>query len=450
MTEYFNNIISSLKSFATGLKLTMQHFNNKKDLVATLQYPNEKWPLPERKIGFEFSDYNSIRTKLHVDIDDCIGCLKCERACPVDCIKIETVKPPKGSDYDCGITSNDTKKKMLVVRHSIDMSECMYCNLCTFPCPEDCIYMVGGPNQHKKDIDYEYTKYNRNELITDFTTISDEEIKKAGGEAYLAKRNWIDEQRKAGLPIDNYPEPEKKIVKKAKIDPLQNISKPDFSVINLIEDRVVRSIAKKAFIASFKSKLNAKETADAVRVALVDAEKYTDDLENIINQIKEMNIEPIASVDKTPKVNVDEVTVKSFNDLSDKMVRGLSKKAFLAGKKLHSEIPKILEHVQNTLLESDMLTEEVSSLLEKLNASIASSITKENSNVVEPLFDIKKLNEIEDKMVRGTAKKTYISGKKSGLTSKEILTNIRTTLEKSSNLDSNTEELLKSIESECK
>ena len=28
---------------------------NKKDLVATLQYPNEKWPLPERNIGFDHS-----------------------------------------------------------------------------------------------------------------------------------------------------------------------------------------------------------------------------------------------------------------------------------------------------------------------------------------------------------------------------------------------------------
>ena len=35
------------------MKLTLKHFNNKEDLVATLQYPHEKWPIPEKNIGFE-------------------------------------------------------------------------------------------------------------------------------------------------------------------------------------------------------------------------------------------------------------------------------------------------------------------------------------------------------------------------------------------------------------
>ena len=51
------------------------------------------------------------------------------------CIKIDTIKPSKGNDFDCGITSNDTKKKMIVPRFTIDMSECMYCDLCVHPCP---------------------------------------------------------------------------------------------------------------------------------------------------------------------------------------------------------------------------------------------------------------------------------------------------------------------------
>ena len=61
----------------------------------------------------------------------------CERACPVDCIKIEDVKAKKGVDFDYGTTSNETKKKLLVSRFTIDMSECMYCNLCVYPCPEN-------------------------------------------------------------------------------------------------------------------------------------------------------------------------------------------------------------------------------------------------------------------------------------------------------------------------
>ena len=176
MSDYFNNIVYGIKSFVTGLGLTLKHFRNKKNLVATLQYPNEKWPQPERNIGFDLSEYNQIRSRLHVDIDDCIGCLQCERACPVDCIKIDTIKPPKGSDYDCGMTSNDTQKKMIVPRFTIDMSECMYCNLCVYPCPEECIYMVGGPNEEKHEMDYEFSQYERHGLVYEFATATDQDI----------------------------------------------------------------------------------------------------------------------------------------------------------------------------------------------------------------------------------------------------------------------------------
>ena len=72
ITAYFNNIATGVKSFITGLSLTFEHFKNKKENVATLQYPHEKFPLPEKKIGFEPSEYNVIRSRLHVDIDDCI------------------------------------------------------------------------------------------------------------------------------------------------------------------------------------------------------------------------------------------------------------------------------------------------------------------------------------------------------------------------------------------
>ncbi len=98
MAQYFVNIFNGIKALVGGMSLTIQHMRKKKELVATMQYPHEKWPLPEKDIGFEHKEYNVIRSRLHVDIDDCIGCLQCERACPVDCIKIDTIKPSKDSD----------------------------------------------------------------------------------------------------------------------------------------------------------------------------------------------------------------------------------------------------------------------------------------------------------------------------------------------------------------
>jgi len=199
MNTYFQDIFEGLKTFIGGLKLTMHHYRNRKELVCTLQYPHEKWPVPERKIGFELEDYNAIRSRLNVEIDDCIGCLSCQRACPVDCIKIETFKVPKDTDFDAGVTSNGTQKKMYVAIFSIDLTECMFCNLCTYPCPEDCIYMVGGPNSHRQEVDYEFSKRTKEELIFQFAERTEEEILKAGGEKYLAK--------KKGLPL---PEPKPK------------------------------------------------------------------------------------------------------------------------------------------------------------------------------------------------------------------------------------------------
>lgn len=180
MKKYFKNIWQTVSTMLTGMGITMKHLFKIRKGNVTLQYPEEKWPRPDRKIGFKPDNYNVIRSKLHVDIDDCIGCRKCERACPVQCIKIDTIKVLKGTDL--GTTSGGTVKRLIVSRFDIDMTECMYCNLCTYPCPEDCIYMTGGPNSHKHQLDYEYSEYDRDKLIYKYATITKKEIKKLTAE----------------------------------------------------------------------------------------------------------------------------------------------------------------------------------------------------------------------------------------------------------------------------
>ena len=137
MRAYFRTIRESVSTLVTGMGITWRHMVNIRKGSVTLQYPEERWPRPERNIGFDQQDYNIIRSRLHVDINDCIGCLKCERACPVDCIKISTERVTKGEDIPeikhTGVTSNETKKALLITRFDIDMTECCYCNLCTYP-----------------------------------------------------------------------------------------------------------------------------------------------------------------------------------------------------------------------------------------------------------------------------------------------------------------------------
>ena len=186
--NYLSNIWESISTLLIGMKITIGHMFKIKHGNVTLQYPVERWPRPERHIGFSEDSYNVIRSRLTVDMDDCIGCLKCERACPVDCIKIETEKVDKGADIleanHRGVTSHGTQKRLLVTRFDIDMTECCYCNLCVYPCPEECIFMVGGPNSSKHEIDYEFSEYDRGDMVYRFAKVPSDVLQK-----YLATGN---------------------------------------------------------------------------------------------------------------------------------------------------------------------------------------------------------------------------------------------------------------------
>ncbi|MCH7575152.1 MAG: 4Fe-4S binding protein [Candidatus Marinimicrobia bacterium] len=310
MNQYFTNISVAITSLLTGLGVTLGHLRNKKRLNATLQYPREKWPIPERNIGFKHADYNVIRTRLHVDIDDCIGCLQCVRACPVDCIVIDTIKVPKELELatipqstQTSETSFGTAKKLLVARFDIDMAECCYCNLCVYPCPEECIYMVGGPNEEKHEIDYEFAVDNRNGLVYEFASASDAEVtdlaQLVGTADPRAKRQdrrdqFAAEISQVAVAVDvtlseDAPaaaavaeKPKKKAVTEPRID---------FTAINEISDRVVRGLAKKAATVALRAGKDAPAVAEQVQAALEAAGKMNGDVQAAVAKLAEATIE---------------------------------------------------------------------------------------------------------------------------------------------------------------
>ena len=151
MKEYIGNILNALTTIMIGMRVTFKHLFVP---AVTIQYPSVKPELPERE-----------RNRLYVNMDDCIGCDQCARACPVDCIEIETVKSLP--EEDLGKTSNGKRKALWVTKFDIDIAKCCYCQLCVFPCPTECIYMT--------DV-YEFSEFERNNLVYNFITLTPQEV----------------------------------------------------------------------------------------------------------------------------------------------------------------------------------------------------------------------------------------------------------------------------------
>jgi len=140
----------------------------------TVQYPDERWELPPNS-----------RMQLFVNMDDCIGCAQCERACPVQCISIETVK---ALPEDVKETSTGHKIRLHTTKFDIDMAKCCYCNLCTIPCPTECIYMTPS---------FEDATPDRFDLVYHFTQISPQ---RAAELAEKARRAEEEAAQKASRP----------------------------------------------------------------------------------------------------------------------------------------------------------------------------------------------------------------------------------------------------------
>lgn len=126
MRRWLRDVWDGIYSTLVGMNITWSHLFRKK---VTLHYPEEKWTLPPRS-----------RMRLFMKYEDCIGCGQCARACPVNCIYIKAEKRPATSPAI--FASNGQPIKLDVHVFDIDMSLCCYCNLCTYPCPTDCIYMT--------------------------------------------------------------------------------------------------------------------------------------------------------------------------------------------------------------------------------------------------------------------------------------------------------------------
>ena len=142
LKAYLNDIVEAVVTTAKGMRITARYGVDPREEV-TLQYPEERWEIPEGYRGF-----------LHNDVKRCTACTMCVKVCPVDCISLESVR---GAD-----------KKMVLASYDINIGRCMYCGLCVEVCP---------PKSLKHTSGYEMASVDRGELILHFIAEDAAEVK---------------------------------------------------------------------------------------------------------------------------------------------------------------------------------------------------------------------------------------------------------------------------------
>jgi NADH-quinone oxidoreductase subunit I len=142
--QWFRNVYEAVKSTAVGMAITFKYVWGVKPV--TIEYPEVREELPANS-----------RSRLFNDAENCISCLQCSVACPVDCIYISAVKRP--ADAEKIKTKDGTPIKLDLKQYTIDTALCCYCGLCTTVCPTECLTHT---------TDYEFSTYTVSQMKYDY------------------------------------------------------------------------------------------------------------------------------------------------------------------------------------------------------------------------------------------------------------------------------------------
>ena len=101
-----------------------------KERLVTVEYPEQREPLPEAARNFPFLVYDGEDWQAGMR---CVACQICEKECPPKCIYID-----KSADKKPDAVG---KPQNYPTRFDIDISVCMSCQICVEVCPFDAIKM---------------------------------------------------------------------------------------------------------------------------------------------------------------------------------------------------------------------------------------------------------------------------------------------------------------------
>lgn len=132
VTNWAGGMAKGLWTVLVGMKITLKYMLMP---PVTMHYPDEKWQVPER-----------FRGQIKCDIEACIVCDLCVKACPVDCITINWKR-------------EEGQSGKIATNFLVDYQKCIFCGLCTEPCPTNAIF-----HSH----DYEIASYSRQPHVIDW------------------------------------------------------------------------------------------------------------------------------------------------------------------------------------------------------------------------------------------------------------------------------------------
>ena len=122
------------------------------------------------------------------------------------------------------------------------------------------------------------------------------------------------------------------------------------------------------------------------------------------------------------------------------MSRGIAKKAYTYGRRNDMDMAAIAKYVEDAINSYNKMTPDMENAIkaiidfeypdESMDESSETDINKDSEQKVEVpssnsssggLFDIKVLNDISDKMLRGSLKKVYMAGKRANKSTPEVV-----------------------------
>lgn len=129
-----------IKNLFKGMGITSKHLGRH---AITIQYPEEKWTMPERSRGIVV-----LLSDKETGALNCTACMLCMKACPTGAIRIVAPR-------------DEVTKKRDLQQFEIDFGICCFCGLCEEACNFSALKMTGKYEYstiHKEDLTWNVTK----------------------------------------------------------------------------------------------------------------------------------------------------------------------------------------------------------------------------------------------------------------------------------------------------